>query len=774
MANLFDRFRNLLKKNSQSTNIAFNRAIYNFLGQTLITSEDNDESYINKGYRFNSTVYSIVNLITKAASTVPFQVYEVQNSNELKRYKALTSGDYGNLTNYRANLSLKNALVELQDTELHELLERPNPAQSYASFLTEIIAFGKLTGNRYIYGIAPETGGNAGKYGELYVLPSQTIEIHSGGLMKPVNHYTMEYNGTYKMLAEDVCHIKDFNPLADGTGSNLYGMSPLKAGLRSMDANNEALTTGVRYLQNQTARGVLMSEEGDLNEVQARQLKEKFKKQYQGSNNAGDVIITPKKLSWVNFGLNAADLSLIEQYNTTIKDLCNIYNVPAVLLNNVESATYNNIKEARKMLYTNAVIPELYKIRDELNRWLAPKFGDKLFIDFDTSVIPELQEESEKIVTQMAQSWWLTPNEKRMAMSYGKDEENSEMDDYYVPANLLPIGNSDMPDMTPDPIKEDSTKKRLVAGMNDTFTTIAEARARASEISNGASNDYHEHTFDGNTVYMPFETHEEWEAAKEGRLDEFYGEMDCDKFTYDFERDDHYYDEDSEYDDDDDTDRVNVNDIIQKAPEISQRMETTLRNKVKDHNDKYGDKPAKRATYSMLARSFVRGVGAYRTNPSSVRPNVNNEQQWALGRVNGLLYALRTGRFRRRAYDTDLLPEAHPLSSKKNKNESYDDYPQGATNNAKRMLGWREKYGRSVVQGGTPVGWRRANQIANREPLSLSTVKRVNSFLARHKENAKIDPKYKDEPWRDKGYVAYNLWGGAAMVSWAKRISENE
>ena len=90
------------------------------------------------------------------------------------------------------------------------------------------------------------------------------------------------------------------------------------------------------------------------------------------------------------------------------------------------------------------------------------------------------------------------------------------------------------------------------------------------------------------------------------------------------------------------------------------------------------------------------------------------------------------------------------------------------------MLGWREKYGRSVVQGGTPVGWRRANQIANREPLSLSTVKRVNSFLARHKENAKIDPKYKDEPWRDKGYVAYNLWGGAAMVSWAKRISENE
>ena len=27
---------------------------------------------------------------------------------------------------------------------------------------------------------------------------------------------------------------------------------------------------------------------------------------------------------------------------------------------------------------------------------------------------------------------------------------------------------------------------------------------------------------------------------------------------------------------------------------------------------------------------------------------------------------------------------------------------------------------------------------------------------------------------RDKGYVAYNMWGGKAMVSWAKRIAENE
>lgn len=98
--------------------------------------------------------------------------------------------------------------------------------------------------------------------------------------------------------------------------------------------------------------------------------------------------------------------------------------------------------------------------------------------------------------------------------------------------------------------------------------------------------------------------------------------------------------------------------------EISSAVKKGLEKKVEDHNEKHGDKPAKRATYRMLAASFKRGVGAYHTNPSSVRPNVSSPEQWAYARVNGLLYALANGKFKGKPFDTDLLPEAHPLSSK--------------------------------------------------------------------------------------------------------------
>lgn len=525
MASFWQNLLNSVSTKNQNTNIDYNKAIYNYLGDKIVWNPEKDETYINKGYRYNSTIYSIVNLINKAASTIPFQVYEVKNDNDLKRYKAMTSGELNTSVLSKSERLKKSSLIELDGTEIHELLNRPNPAQSFSAFLQEIIAFGKLTGNRYIYGITPETGRAAGKFKELYVLPSQVVEINSGGLMRPVKDYSLEYNGSHKIPAEQILHIKDFNPFYDGTGSHLYGMSPLKAGLRSMVANNEALTTGVKYLQNQTARGVLMSEEGDLTETQARALKQKFKNQYQGSENAGDVIITPKKLSWVNFGLNASDLSLLEQYDSSIKDLCNIYNVPVQLLNNTSASTYNNQKEAKKALYQNAVIPELIKVRDELNRWLAPQFGEKLFIDFDFTVIPELQEEMDKVVGQMSQAWWLTPNEKREATGFGVDTENSEMDKYYVPANLIPVTGETLE--IPEDLKEVNIDyfdllKTEVVGSKDMYTTIQEAKDRAAQLG-GAG--YHSQVFRGGTIYMPLETHEAYEAAILGKLDEYYEEQ---------------------------------------------------------------------------------------------------------------------------------------------------------------------------------------------------------------------------------------------------------
>jgi len=95
---------------------------------------------------------------------------------------------------------------------------------------------------------------------------------------------------------------------------------------------------------------------------------------------------------------------------------------------------------------------------------------------------------------------------------------------------------------------------------------------------------------------------------------------------------------------------------------VSERVRTALVNKVKEHNEK---NPKYKTILPMLIAVFNRGVDAYNTNPSSVRPNVKSSDEWAMSRVNGFLRALRTGKFKRKPYDTDLLPSSHPLFSKK-------------------------------------------------------------------------------------------------------------
>jgi HK97 family phage portal protein len=438
MASIIDNLKQGIIKALGGTDPQYNKLLYQWLGTSIIMQDEDDLTYIREGYQRNATVYSIINLITKAATTIPFQVYEVNNETSAKQYKSITSGIMDANAIYKANVLRKRAFTEVKDTPLENLLKRPNPEQSFSAFLQELIAFGKLTGNRYIYGVKPETGPNSGKFGQLYVLPSQLVEIVSDGLLDPIAGYRIIYNSTVEVAPEDICHIKDFNPDYNMAGSNLYGQSPLRAGLRVLTANNEAVTTGVKYLQNQTSRGMLVDKEGTITQVQAQALKQNFRKQYQGSENAGDVIISSKDLSWINFGLSASDLSLIEQYNATVKDLCNIYNIPVQLLNNTDSSTYNNMKEAKKAMYQNAVIPELIKIRDELNRWLVPQFGGNLYLDFDFTMISEMQEEVDKLVSQLSTAWWITPNEKRDAMNYPVDEVNAYMNDYFIPANLSP------------------------------------------------------------------------------------------------------------------------------------------------------------------------------------------------------------------------------------------------------------------------------------------------------------------------------------------------
>lgn len=93
------------------------------------------------------------------------------------------------------------------------------------------------------------------------------------------------------------------------------------------------------------------------------------------------------------------------------------------------------------------------------------------------------------------------------------------------------------------------------------------------------------------------------------------------------------------------------------------------------------------------------------------------------------------------------------------------DYPQGASDEAKRALKHREE---NDTKCGTSVGWNRARQLANREALSEQDVKDIHSFLSRAKVYDQT--KFIDDDGKEIcGSIMFAAWGGDSMVKWAAR-----
>jgi hypothetical protein len=114
--------------------------------------------------------------------------------------------------------------------------------------------------------------------------------------------------------------------------------------------------------------------------------------------------------------------------------------------------------------------------------------------------------------------------------------------------------------------------------------------------------------------------------------------------------------------------------------------------------------------------------------------------------------------------DKDLEARADALE----KAESYSPN-DGMRSAARRALRWKEEG--KATGAGTPVGWGRATDIAAGRSMSLSVVKRMYSFFARHE----VDKKGKDfynvsNP--SNGRIMWEAWGGDPGFSWSRAISK--
>ena len=84
---------------------------------------------------------------------------------------------------------------------------------------------------------------------------------------------------------------------------------------------------------------------------------------------------------------------------------------------------------------------------------------------------------------------------------------------------------------------------------------------------------------------------------------------------------------------------------------------------------------------------------------------------------------------------------------------SYSDYPDAVKNNAKRGIELNDKVNNKCA---TQVGKVRAASLSQGKPVTLSTIKRMYSYLSRAAEY------YDESDTKACGTISYLLWGGKA------------
>ena len=622
--------------------------------------QDSGKSYkyqdlAKEGYQKNAIVYRCVNEIAKGASAVPFHI---------------KSGD-----------------DVLEQHPLIDLLDRPNPLQSNSEFFNSLFGYLLLSGNAYVL----KVGGLAGQPKELHLLRPDRIEIKAGSGYMP-ERYDYVINGkiltSYEVDQDtgmgDLKQIKLWNPLDD-----YHGLSPLAAAAVEVDQHNLASKHNISLLSNgaRPSGAIVFKPQDDagftanLSDSQRQQLLTDLNQRFSGTSNAGRPMLLEGDFDWKEMGLSPKDMDFLNLKHMSSTDIALCFGVPSQLVGVPDAQTYANVAEARLALYEETIIPYLRKIESDINEWLVPQFNENIKFQYIVDEIPALSERRRRIyenITTAVSQGIMTRNEAREMIGLSPVDGADEL---LVAANLFPLGSNEVPPTDAsneqdaadyeDEEEENEEDEKALADLDLTPTDgMSEEAARGlawrKKHNRGG-------TQVGATRANQLVRKERLSVDTVLRMHSFFSRHEVDKQAEGFSQGEDGYPSAGRIawalwgGDAGQSWAKKKRDQIEREREkkkLTGAVKEGLKEKVKEHNEKYGDSKTKRVTLGMLEKVFNRGVGAYRTNPQSVRPNVRSPEQWAYARVNSFLYALRNGKFRGGKHDTDVFPEGHPLRSK--------------------------------------------------------------------------------------------------------------
>ncbi|NBJ11497.1 phage portal protein [Microvirga arsenatis] len=338
-----------------------------------------------EGFQKNAIVHRAVRLVSEAAASLP--------------------------------LALKSEGREIAAHPLLALLARPNAREGGQRFLESLYGHLMVSGNAYVEAVSLD-----GVPQELHALrPDRMRVVPDADGWPAAYEYAVGTQAVRFAIREDeamppILHLTLFHPADDH-----YGLSPMEAAATALDIHNAAGAWNKALLDN-AARpsGALVVGGATLTDAQFERLKGELEANYQGAGNAGRPLLLEGGLDWKPLSLSPKDMDFVEAKAAAAREIALAFGVPPLLLGLPGDSTHANYAEANRAFYRQTVIPLVKRTAEALAHWLAPAWREALALEPDLDAIEALADERESLWRRVSAASFLSDDEKREAIGYGR------------------------------------------------------------------------------------------------------------------------------------------------------------------------------------------------------------------------------------------------------------------------------------------------------------------------------------------------------------------
>lgn len=353
--------------------------------------------------------YAVISWVAKKAAKVPFELFTYNAKGDKEKVKL-------------------NAFLKM--------IERPNAYQSSFEFKYQAYGYLLSTGALYIH--IPKL--SSGRWTEMHVIPSDYVQpVYERRFEGPKSFIINDTGLT--ISADEMIYIFQPSLSFDQVGIGEAGHSPMKSLLTVLKKTADIDTADLATIQNGGLAGIITDRsatEGmsvDQQSIVESQLKAKA----YGPQNKGKFLVTSGDVSFIPLGLSPIDLNLYQANMQVLRDICIVYHVPYIIFDQTDtSASFgSHMKEARKMAYTDAILPLVEMMADSLNHYGLEGFGKNLILDYNTSNIEEIQIDAKMKADQLAVEWWKTIGQKQKESGMEVDPQFENV--YMIPSGLVKL-----------------------------------------------------------------------------------------------------------------------------------------------------------------------------------------------------------------------------------------------------------------------------------------------------------------------------------------------